>query len=133
MPQEFTHLLPKEIAIWERFLAQYGNLFTSFDYDVHLGPGAELPEDTPEWVVRQSQAVSRDRVDVVGHTEGNIWIIEIKPRGGKGAVGQLIQYERLYLEELAPSKPVFKVLVCERLAPGIQETCQAQGISIYLV
>lgn len=133
MVQEFTHLLPKEIAIWHKFLAQYAYLFTSFDYDVHLGPGAELPEDTPEWVVKQSQAVSRDRVDVVGHTETNIWIIEIKPRGGKGAIGQLLQYERFYLEELQPSKPLFKVLVCERLAPGIRETCQAQGISIYLV
>lgn len=133
MPQEFTHLLPKEIAIWERFLAQYGSLFYRFDYDVHLGPGAELPEDTPEWVVRQSRAVSRDRVDVVAFGETAVWIIEIKPRGGKGAIGQLIQYERLYLEEYAPWLPIFKVIVCERLAPGILETAQAQGITIYLV
>lgn len=133
MPQQYKHLLPREIEIWERFLAQYIGLFERFDYDVHLGPGADSPEDTPDWMVRQMQAVSRDRVDVVGHTRDSIWIIEIKPRGGKSAIGQLIQYERLYLEELQPSQPVFKVLVCERLAPGIRESCQAQGISIYLV
>lgn len=133
MPQRYKHLLPREIAIWERFLAQWGSLFVSFDYDVHLGPGADLPEDTPDWVAKQSRAVSRDRVDVVGHTGLVIWIIEIKPRGGKGAVGQLLQYEREYLEELRPTKPVFKVLVCERVAPGVPETCQALGISIYLV
>ncbi len=133
MPQQYTHLLPKEIAIWERFLAQYGSLFVRFDYDIHLGPGAELPEDAPEWMIRQSQAVSRDRVDVVGLTETAVWIIEIKPRGGKGAIGQLIQYERLYIEEYQPTSPVNKVIVCERLAPGILETAQVQRIGIYLV
>lgn len=133
MSQQYTHLLPKEIAIWERFLAAYGDLFKSFDYDIHLGPGAELPDDAPDWVIRQSQAVSRDRVDVVGHRGDAIWIIEIKPRAGKGAIGQLIQYRRQYIEELAPARPVRMVIVCERVAPGVQATCDNLGIGIIVV
>jgi hypothetical protein len=133
MPQQYTHLLPKEIEIWERFLARYGRQFVSFDYDVHLGPGAPIPADTPEWMVRQIEAVSRDRVDVVAHTASDIVIIEIKPRGGKGAVGQLLQYERLYIQETQPTRPVRKALVCERLAPGVEDTCRELGITIYIV
>jgi hypothetical protein len=133
VPQPYKHLLPEEVRVWEKFLAGWGPLFVRFDYDVHVGPGAAIPEDAPEWLVRQIEAVSRDRVDVVAHTTDQVWIVEIKPRGGKGAVGQLIQYERLYVEELRPAKPVIKVLVCERLAPGVQETCDALGIRVFLV
>ena len=133
MVQEYKHLLPKEVEIWERFLACYGSQFDSFEYDLHLGPGAPVPEDAPDWMRRQMEAVSRDRVDVVAHTPGGVWIIEIKPRGGKGAIGQLLQYKAEYLEEMEPARPVFMILLCERLAPRVRETCAEQGISIYLV
>jgi hypothetical protein len=133
MPQPYTHLLPEEVRIWEKFLAQYGPMFSRFDYDVHLGPGAEPPEGSPDWLIRQVQAVSRDRVDVVAHTTDQVWIVEIKPRGGKSAVGQLLQYQREYLEEVQPAKPVVNVLVCERLEPGLWATCEALDIRVILV
>lgn len=133
MPQPYPHLLPEEVRIWDKFLAQYAPLFVALDYDVHLGPGAPVPDDAPQWLGRQIKAVSRDRVDVVATTPSEIWIVEIKTRGGKGAVGQLVQYEREYRQEYAVTKPLVKVLVCERLAPGVQETCEALGIRIFLV
>ena len=121
------------VSDWEKFLAQHHDHFDRFDYDVHLGRGLLLDPETPDYMVRQVLATTRKRVDVIGHTPEAIWIIEIKPRGGQGAVGQLQNYRRLYLEEYRPDKPVLMVLVCERLAPDVRGLYDEAAIGIIMV
>lgn len=133
MPQRYVHLMPEERPIWERFISAPPVPFIREDYDVHLGKGAELPPDSPEYMVRQAAAVTRKRVDVVVETPDEVWIVEIKPRCDMSPLGQLLNYKRLYEKEYAPTKPVRMVVVCERIAPDVTESYRAADIPIYVV
>ena len=133
MPSMFPHLMPLEVPIWMRFLASTDIEFISFRYDVHLGGGAPVDPSWPEWLVKQVAAVSRKRVDVTGETADAIWIIEIKPRAGMGALGQLLAYEQLYLAEFRPVKNIVKLALCERVEPDVPAVFARFGIRVVVV
>lgn len=133
MPNLFPHLMPLEVPIWMRFLASTDIEFISFKYDVHLGAGAPVDPSWPDWLVRQVAAVSRKRVDVIGETVDAIWIIEIKPRAGMGALGQLLAYAQLFEREYRPRKPVVKLALCERVEPDVPAVFARFGIRVIVV
>lgn len=133
MPSPFPHLMPLEVPIWERFLASTDLEFLSLRYDVHLGAGAPVDPAWPAWLVKQVAAVSRKRVDVVGETADAIYIIEIKPRAGMGALGQLLAYELLYRHERRPAKPIIKVALCERVESDVPAVFASYGIRVVVV
>lgn len=131
--QEYTHLLPFERPIWDRYVKSRTLDIIRVEYDLHLGEGVPPPVGASPGTVAVVQATSRKRVDVVAHTPNAIYIIEIKPRAGMGALGQLLTYRDLYLEERRPLKPVKLAVVCERMAPDILQTYARHGIEVYIV
>jgi len=133
MPQEFVHLLPLERPIWARYLAGTSEEFLSVVYDLHLGEGAPVDPALSTGTQAIIAAVSRKRVDVIGETADSIIIFEVKPRAGMGAMGQLLNYQRLYLREKRPTKPVRTVVVCERIEPDVAGAYAQYGIEIALV
>ena len=129
----YPHLMPLEVPIWERFLAEYGFLFTRLTYDVHVGEGAPISEDATPGEVRQIQAITRKRIDVVGETKDELWIIEVKPRAGHAAAGALLNYRRLYRREYHSLKPVRLVVVCERVEWDVPGYYLELKIATYVV
>jgi len=132
-PRTFIHLLPAEREIWARFLPRIIPEAIKADYDVHLGKGIPLPPDIPENIRRQALATTRKRVDAVVWFPEAIIIYEIKPRCGMSALGQLLNYRRLYLEEYSPALAVGMAVVCERIEPDILESFHQQEIEVYVV
>ena len=55
-------------------------------------------------------------------------IIEVKPRGTMGGIGQLLTYKEKYIQEFAPTKQVRMILVCGEIDPNIIELTEKQGI-----
>jgi len=49
------------------------------------------------------------------------------------ALGQLLNYKRLYEQEHSPALFVAMAVVCERLEPDIAESFAEQGIEVYVV
>ncbi len=133
MAAKYPHMMPREIPIWERFLAKYGDKFLGFEYDVHLGKGIARDPSWPDWLWKVVQATSRKRADAVGETDREIWIFEVKPRVGFSAVGQLLGYGVLLLEEWRPRKPIRLAAVCERTAPDIEPILREFGIELFIV
>ena len=134
MPRSiYPHMMPLEVPIWERFLATQQLEFTHLTYDVHVGEGAPVPEGATNGEVRQIQAITRKRIDVVGETPSAIWIIEVKPRAGHAAAGALLNYQRLYRREYRPRKPLRLAVVCERLEWDVSDYYQELGITVFLV
>jgi len=78
-------------------------------------------------------ATSRKRVDVIGETEKEIIIYEIKEYAGMGALGQLLCYEALYREEYKPTKPIRKTVITDRLPPNMATIFPQFNIEVILV
>lgn len=130
MPVKYPHMLPREIAIWDRFIEEYGLPEGEIDYDVHLGEGAEVDPSWPSWMAGMVKRLSTHRADVVVEREHEVLIVEMKSVAGMGAVGQLVGYEALWLRQEGTDRPVRLLCVCERLEADIRAVFQFYEIEV---
>lgn len=130
MPVKYPHMLPREIAIWDRFIEEYGLPEGTVDYDVHLGEGAEVDPSWPSWMVSMVKRLSTHRADVVVSRTHEVLIVEMKSVAGMGAVGQLVGYEALWLRQEGTDRPVRLLCVCERLEADIRAVFQFYEIEV---
>lgn len=112
---KYAHMLPAEARRWDAFLSRFGVPDGEISYDVHLGEGAPVNPDWPEWMIGMVWALSTHRLDVVIERPNEVIIIEIKGVAGMSAVGQLLGYEALWLSDRGAARPVRLLLVCERV------------------
>lgn len=133
MPQEYVHLLPQEVRIWDRFLRNPPWPIVSVVYDLHVGQGIPPKPEWDEGMVRMVQAVTRKRMDAVVTIPGATVLIEIKPRAGMSALGQLIAYKQLFLSEHAPVGDLRLACVCEHVEADLDRVFRQNGIEIYVV
>lgn len=128
--QPYPHLSPLDASVWALFLKS--NPFRSVNiwYDVRLGVlscPAEYSgtEDGAMW-----EALVKKRVDVVVETSDAFWIVELKGIGGMSALGQLITYRRMLLEEWKPAKPISAVLVCALADVDVVASFRSHGVRV---
>src|SRR5512138_974790 len=115
----YPHLLPEDIVLWERFLSLHGPEFSHFEYDVRVGQGRPIGDSYPDNIRQMAIDLSQRRIDAVGYTSTELYIIEVTVSAGLKAVGQLITYPILYTETFRPSRPLHPLLVTEALQPDV--------------
>lgn len=79
------------------------------------------------------RSITSKRSDAIAELLDEIWIIEVAQHPEMRAVGQLITYEALYLEDPKFNKPVKKILVAESIDPDIATALHAVSVILYLV
>ena len=124
---------PGEEKLWERYLRWCPYTFTKVTYDLHLGDSAPLDPTWEPWLVNLVLATSRKRVDIIGETDKEIIIYEVKEYAGMNALGQLLCYESLYRDEYKPMKPIKKVVITDRLPPSMEMIFPQFNIEVILV
>jgi len=126
----YTHLLPDDIPVWERFLKSQDNIYSHFDYDVRVGegrdPGPKYNEKDRELAILLSQR----RIDAVGYHVSHFAIIEITRSAGLKALGQLTAYPVLYMLKFKPNLSLKPILVCEELQPDVEDAYVTHRITI---
>ena len=127
--RRFPHLLPKERVLWNLFLDKHMSEYEYFEYDVHVGQGVSLPSDIPPEIRRMALALSRKRIDVVGHQKTRIILFEIKPDAGLSCIGQLLAYLYLYKVQFRPSLPVKTHIISDIIDIDTKSTARAYGIN----
>lgn len=120
MPSKYTHMLPSEVKLWDRYIAEFGLPEGEVVYDLHLGEGAPIDPSWPSWMARAVKALSTHRVDVTVRRPDEVLIVELKGVAGMGSVGQLVGYEALYLRQFGVDVPVRLVCVCERVEADME-------------
>ena len=134
MPKpKYPHMLPGDIAIWERFMDHHGSEYARFDYDLHVGEGMVQDPDWPENIIRMVEAISQKRIDAVGYNDDGIYIFEVKPFAALSALGQVLSYRALYTRDSNPVVDVVPCVVTDRVDPDVTWLYQHFGITLYLV
>lgn len=128
----FPHLGPEDADVWRAYLRQYDHHFTHYEYDVHVGQGIDLGPGYTDWMRRDAIALTQKRIDVVAHTDRDIWIIELKGIAGVSAPGQVLAYMHLYQETYRPTKPLSPVLICRLATRDVVSAANALGVLIFL-
>src|SRR3990167_5628372 len=100
---KYPHMFPRDIAVWERFLDKYGELYEGFYYDVICGKEVKMHPNWEDPYRKDAYILSKLRIDAVGEKSNGIDIIEVKPRGTMGSMGQLLTYKEHYTAEWHPT------------------------------
>lgn len=131
--RKYPHMLPADVGLWERFLDKYGSRFSNFRYDVHVGGHLERSEWMGDETWAMAQVLAAKRIDAVGYRPREVWIIEVKPESGCGAIGQLVVYSMLFPRSGYVGKRLVRALVCENITPDDRFVMEGLGYEYFIV
>ena len=131
--QQYTHLKPDEKEIAKRFVEK--DIFPGeYIYDVHLD--VETPTPPDHWTnkeIRAYQTLRAKRIDLLVKRPDGIWIFEITPKVSKAAVGGVLTYRDLYIEQFKPKVPVHVGIIVEMDDKAYHPTLDKLGIELWVV
>jgi len=125
-------MLAPDIPVWYRFLETYGDLFVNLYYDCLLGGPTLSPKQAEDPFWRMWRANTAKRADAIAELENEVWIIEVSMRPGLRAVGQLMVYLSLWMEDPVIIKPEKSLLVCEEVDTDLISAAARFGILTYV-
>lgn len=129
----YPHMAKLDAAIWTRFLDARSAEFLGFYYDLALGgsvvEGLALSE--PERLGWQYNTALK--VDAVGLTETQAWIIEVRPHATVSALGSALCYTLVAERDAITELVLVPVIVCEAIQPDVAWACGHLGVTVVRV
>lgn len=129
----YPHMMPKDVAIWERFIETHPEFFDYCEYDVAVGSGPEFSTVVDDETEANVMRLYQRKIDVVGWKKGVPFIVECKPRASTSALGQLAGYVMLYTRDYNPATPPKAILLTDERTPDIEMIARQMGIEIIFV
>jgi len=127
------HMLATDVPIWYRFLEVYGNDFQNLYYDCLLGGPFFTREELEDPMKKMWRANVSKRADAIAELPDGVWIIEVAKGPGLRAIGQLLTYRGLWLEDPKINKLEKMVLVCEVIDQDLIAAAAQVGILTYVM
>jgi hypothetical protein len=103
----------RESTIIRDWLLEHGADYDRFSFSVRIGEGQAPAPDLQAGVARSVVFSSRKRIDVLAWQGNGPTIVEVKERAVPAALGQILTYRQLFLEE-NPDAPEPRLLVIAR-------------------
>ena len=126
----YKGIMVEDMEPWDEFLKWESMPLKMVWYDVHVGEPMAVPDGSPDFMYTFANAVSRKRIDAVGRTADEIWVIEIKPYASFLALGQALTYTDLFVKDFGSSPPARPVIVATATDPDIVYTADRLGVRI---
>lgn len=129
----YPHMKPRDIEIWERFIAKYPDAYEKCQYDFSVG---DVPPFIQTASSKEGQAMGelyKLKIDVLGYKGNAIDLIEVKPSAGASSIGQVLGYVSLYQRDEKPTLSVQPVIVTDELRPNMDFLTQSQGVKLIIV
>jgi len=126
----YPHMAKLDTAVWTRFLDAHAREFLGFYYDVALGgrriEGLQLEEqDVLGW-----QYNTALKIDAVGLTDTQAWIIEVRPAATVSALGAALTYALVAERDDVFDVPLLPVICCESIQPDVEWACTQLGVTV---
>lgn len=129
----YPGMLPREILIWQNWLAQNQQNYTRFEYNVRIGPGYDPGPGWPENMRLMAIANSQKRLDAVIWNGTQATLVEVKDRAGASALGQLLTYFPLWTATHTDLPRAKMLLVSNRIQPGIDVAAAFHNVAVAIV
>jgi len=127
----YPHMRPEDVAIWELFIEQNPNFYETVDYDFRLGDGVLPADQVKDNFDKNKHELSQKRADVIGYHNGSIDIIEIKPRAGASALGQILVYLKLFETQHEGAQALTPVVITDTLQPDMLDIYASHNILVH--
>lgn len=124
---------PRDVAIWERFLTAFPDIYDEVEYDVLVGsPPPFDPTVNPDTGGEISDLYKK-KIDVIAYKNGEVAIIEIKPNAGASALGQVLGYVALYKRDIEPTASPQAIVLTDILQPDMEMLSKSMGVKVIIV
>ena len=127
------HMLAEDVPVWYRFLETWGHAFERLYYDVCVGGVTLSEERKKDSMWRMWRKTTAKRIDAIGETKDQVWIIEVADRPGLRALGQVQVYRSLWIEDPAIAKPEKMVIVCQTLDTDLGAAAAQNGVLLFVM
>lgn len=123
-------MLPPDVPLWHLFLDRFAWKFERFFYNVRVG-GPDISKIKGDAALAKMwYANTAKRIDAIGETKKDLWIIEVASSPYLRAVGQCLSYK--FLWELDPKieKQARMVLLCYFLDADLKAVLKHYAVEI---
>jgi hypothetical protein len=122
----------RETPVIRDFLLNHIHDFDRISFSVRVGEGATLLPDLPAGVARSAARSSKKRIDILGWRGQTPTIVEVKERVVADALGQLLMYRQLLLQENPNADEPRLVAIGRYSDPDTLQALATQGVDVYL-
>lgn len=129
----YPHMARRDAAIWAKFLDAPPLPFLSFAYDVALGGSRIDGLDLSEAEVLGWQYNTALKIDAVGLTDTETWVIEVRPEATVSALGAALTYAMVCDRDDVFTLPLRPAICCEQIQPDVDWACRKLGLTIFRV
>lgn len=126
----YPHMLTEDTEVWSKYLAKPVLPIKEVWYDVHVGQAVLLPVGADSLDERIARGITRKRIDVVCRVDSSLWVVEIKPFASMLALGQVLSYTRMFIEEFRPTEDVASVIVCDAVDRDLLDEFEALDVMV---
>ncbi len=129
----YPHMGPADKEIWERFIDKFPAAYDVVSYDVKVGSPPPFDPTVNDATAGDASDLYKKKIDVIGYGGGKIDIIELKPRAGASALGQVKGYIELYKRDIAPKSTPNGILITDILLPDMEMLAETMGVKLFIV
>jgi hypothetical protein len=129
----YPHMMPEDVAVWERYIAANPDAFDTCEYDFPVGKIPEfVANGTPEDHASMERLYKK-KIDVVARKTNDIYIIELKPQCSSSTIGQVKGYAFLYGRDVKPETTPRVIVICGGASDDVLEHAAAEGVKVIVV
>lgn len=137
LPMDFEgippHMSAVDYVLWNRFRRSHKPAGLRMYFDVAVGPGEAVSGSVDQALREAWKRLTQQRIDVVIERMESWVIVEVRGAAGPGAIGSLVTYRSLWLQDAPDSRPVFLWLVTDVISQNLRSVLLENGISLFLV
>jgi hypothetical protein len=129
----YPHMSPADTTIWEKFIDTFPTRYSTVDYDVALGSTPLTAEQITSQADANMVRLWQKRIDVLAKQGDETHIIEVKPKAGPSAIGQVLSYCELYKGYIDPFAKVKAIIITDSATPDIALLASQMQVEVIIV
>ncbi len=126
----YPGLRPRDIVIWEQFIRQFPDQYDAVCYDVIIGDPTRPGDDERSMKAGGAYQVLQWRVDIIAKVADRYTIIEVKPDALGGAIGQVLTYKALLVDEGRIQPNASCLVLTDSMSPITERAARLLGVTI---
>jgi len=129
----YPHLMRRDIAVWERWIALHGANFAAVAYDVAIGGTVPDDPELPANAILGWKYSTALKIDVLIRDGNAVWPVEVKTSTSVSAIGAAISYQLVLAREEPDLLIAGGGIICETLQADIEWIAQQLKIRTWVV
>jgi hypothetical protein len=133
MKLQFPEAGQREVSILRDFLTTHINDYDRYSFSVRVGKGAEPDPTHLPGIQANTAYFTKKRIDMLAWQGPQAFIFECKERIDPRALGQILTYAHLWVEEHPDARPPILAAIGRFSDPDTLRVFTAAGVTVYLV